>query len=335
MTENPRVVQGFIDIYGDWIDGYRVDGFRIDTARHVNPEFWRAFVPAMLKRARAKGMPNFHIFGEVAAEGVDVAQLARHTRVDKLPSVLDFGFAGCGAGKCWRGNAGTSAAGAPVCRRWSVRRRRAGGAATADLHRQSRFRPLRLAGAAARGRRSRDDEMLQRVMLSNAMLFLLRGVPVVYYGDEQGFVGHGIDQAARQDMFASQVASYNDQSLLGTASTTCAGQFRRAASRCTGRSPRSHHWRKQYAALRRGRQVVRAQSKEPGLFAASRIGSDGREILLAFNTSTLPLTRRWKIEAGTRAFKALHGDCPRPDAPGSVKMQLQPFGLPGLRGGAP
>ena len=41
-------------------------------------------------------------------------------------------------------------------------------------------------------------------MLSNAMLFLLRGVPVVYYGDEQGFVGHGIDQDSRQDLFASQ-----------------------------------------------------------------------------------------------------------------------------------
>src|SRR6187549_1294883 len=94
MTENPRVVEGFIDIYGDWIERFRIDGFRIDTARHVNPEFWRVFVPAMLKRARARGIPNFHIFGEVAADGVDVAQLARHTRVDKLPSVLDFGFAG-------------------------------------------------------------------------------------------------------------------------------------------------------------------------------------------------------------------------------------------------
>ena len=112
MTENPRVVQGFIDIYGDWIERYRIDGFRIDTARHVNPEFWQAFVPAMLKRARASGIPNFHIFGEVAAEGVDVAQLARHTRVDKLPSVLDFGFAGARAARrwpamraprCWRG----------------------------------------------------------------------------------------------------------------------------------------------------------------------------------------------------------------------------------------
>ena len=31
-----------------------------------------------------------------------------------------------------------------------------------------------------------------------------RGVPTIYYGDEQGFVGDGGDQDAREDMFASQ-----------------------------------------------------------------------------------------------------------------------------------
>lgn len=54
FTENPRVVAGFIEVYGQWIDDFGVDGFRIDTARHVNPEFWQAFVPAMLARAKAR-----------------------------------------------------------------------------------------------------------------------------------------------------------------------------------------------------------------------------------------------------------------------------------------
>src|SRR4029077_8162377 len=90
MTEKPRVVQGFIDIYGDWIERYRIDGFRIDTARHVNPEFWQAFVPAMLRKARAAGVPNFHIFGEVAADGIHGGDMARATGGDKLPSVSGF-----------------------------------------------------------------------------------------------------------------------------------------------------------------------------------------------------------------------------------------------------
>ena len=41
FTEHPRVVQGFIDIYGQWIDDFGIDGFRIDTAKHVNPQFWQ------------------------------------------------------------------------------------------------------------------------------------------------------------------------------------------------------------------------------------------------------------------------------------------------------
>jgi len=324
MTENPRVVEGFIAIYGDWIERYRIDGFRIDTARHVNPEFWRAFVPAMLRRARAKGIPNFHIFGEVAAEGVDVAQLARHTRVDKLPSVLDFGFAGAMTEVLAR-DAGT----AVLARLYADDGIYEGGAPAAlrlptftGNHDFGRFAYLvRQARPTAR-----DEEVLQRVLLSNAMLFLLRGVPVVYYGDEQGFIGHGIDQAARQDMFPSQVASYNDQVLLGTASTTAQANFdalhpiyRQIAALAT--------WRKQYPGLRRGQQVVRAQTKSPGLFAASRIGSDGREILLAFNTSNTPITAQVEIEASTRSFTSLHGDCPAPNAVGSVNIRLQPFGF--------
>ena len=66
-----------IEIFGSWIDRFGVDGFRIDTARHVNPEFWQAFVPAMLERARAKGIPNFHIFGEVADDDWPARQARR------------------------------------------------------------------------------------------------------------------------------------------------------------------------------------------------------------------------------------------------------------------
>ena len=76
FTEHPRVVQGMIDIYGAWIDKYHVDGFRIDTAQHVNAEFWQHFVPAMLARARKNGIPNFHIFGEVATGDMDPAHTA-------------------------------------------------------------------------------------------------------------------------------------------------------------------------------------------------------------------------------------------------------------------
>ena len=130
----------------------------------------------------------------------------------------------------------------------------------------------------------------------------------------------------------SQVASYNDQALLGTASTTAQANFdalhpiyRQIAALAT--------WRKQYPALRRGQQVVRAQSKAPGLFAVSRIGSDGREILLAFNTSNVADHRPGGDRtASTRSFTSLHGECPTPNAPGRLKIQPPAFGFPRVRG---
>src|SRR5207244_4024629 len=36
FTENPRVVDGFIDIYETWIRDFRIDGFRMDTMKHVD-----------------------------------------------------------------------------------------------------------------------------------------------------------------------------------------------------------------------------------------------------------------------------------------------------------
>jgi len=323
MTENPRVVKGFIDIYGDWISNYRLDGFRVDTARHVNPEFWRAFAPAMLQRARSKGIPNFHIFGEVAAETVDVAQLARHTRVDKFPSVLDFAFARA-VEESVAGNAGTTV----LARLYQDDGLYEGGAPAAlrlptftGNHDFGRFAWLVKRARPQAG----DDEILQRVMLSNAMLFLLRGVPVVYYGDEQGFIGHGVDQDCRQDMFASQVASYNDQGLLGSTSTTAGANFN-ALHPLYKQISGFASLRKQYVELRRGRQVVRSQSREPGMFAASRIGNDGRELLVAFNTSMAPVTARVQVEVHTRNLKALIGECPAPDVPGSVRLTIPPLG---------
>src|SRR3546814_16108958 len=77
---------------------------------------------------------------------------------------------------------------------------------------------------AVRGKIS-DDELLRRATLANALLLFSRGVPVIYYGDEQGFTGDGNDQDAREDMFPSQVTSYNDNRLIGSKATPASDNF--------------------------------------------------------------------------------------------------------------
>ena len=51
FTEHPDVVAGMIDIYRDVITEFDVDGFRVDTAKHVNDEFWFEFLPAIYQQA--------------------------------------------------------------------------------------------------------------------------------------------------------------------------------------------------------------------------------------------------------------------------------------------
>jgi glycosidase len=324
MTENPRVVRGFIDIYSDWIDKYGVDGFRIDTARHVNPEFWQSFVPAMLARAKAKGIPNFHIFGEVATSDIDVALLAKHTRVDKLPTVLDFAFARAVADTV-AGAAGTDT----FTRLFDNDALYEGGVATAlqlptflGNHDMGRFAHyVRKANPKAS-----DEEALKRVVLGHAMLMTLRGVPTIYSGDEQGFAGDGIDQDAREPMFPSKVASYNDNKLVGTKATTAESNFDQ-------RHPIYQILAKLSAlrlgtpALTRGRQIIRNYEEKPGLFAVSRIDpSAKREVLIAFNTSTAAITRNVEVSIDSVNFRSLHGGCAaKANAPGSYSVTIAPL----------
>jgi neopullulanase len=324
MTENPRVLQGFIDIYSQWIKEFGIDGFRIDTARHVNSEFWMAFAPAVTREAQARGIPNFHIFGEVAIDLIDPAPLARATRVDKLPTVLDFAFRAAVIASLANGVGSDK-----LATMFNGDALYEGGEATAlqlptfvSNHDAGRFAHY----VRKSNRRASDAEVLQRTLLAHAMLFTLRGVPVIYSGDEQGFVGDGIDQDAREDMFSSQVASYNDNVLLGTKATTAQRNFDRTHPIYTAIAQLSA-LRREHAALRRGKQIVRNYSDKPGLFAVSRIDPQSqRELLIVFNTSPVPVQGNVEVDARTKAFTALKGSCgPRPAVPGMYEVRLEPL----------
>jgi glycosidase len=324
MTENPKVIAGMIDIFGGWIDRFAVDGFRIDTAKHVNAAFWRSFVPAMQARAKANGIPNFHIFGEVTA-GMEPGYLARWTKIADYPAVLDFAFQNA-VMQTVAENKPTSVLAALFEGDVLYAKEQA----TAHIlptflgnHDQGRFgRWVRLGNPQAS-----DDEVLKRTMLGNAMLLTLRGVPTIYYGDEQGFAGDGNDQDAREDMFASKVATYNDNTLIGSKATTATANFdqRQPLYRQIAELAKL---RVATPALTRGRQVTRAGGDGPGLFAVSRFDPDtGREVVVAFNTSPQPLTQAVQVEVGSSDFTTLAGSCTaRASAPGSLVLTLPAFG---------
>jgi glycosidase len=171
-----------------------------------------------------------------------------------------------------------------------------------------------------------DAEALQRTLLAHAMMFTLRGVPVVYAGDEQGFAGDGIDQDAREDMFPSKVAVYNDNVLLGTKATTAQSNFDRSHPLYAAIAQLSA-LRRDHAALRRGQQILRSYGEKPGVFAVSRMDPAKQgEILIAFNTSTTPLQVNVEVDVRSKAFTSLKGTCAaQPTVPGSYKVTLEPL----------
>ncbi|WP_265561663.1 alpha-amylase family glycosyl hydrolase [Sphingomicrobium arenosum] len=325
FTENPLVMGGMIEIFGDWIDRFGVDGFRIDTARHVNNEFWQAFLPAMEARSEAAGIPHFHMFGEVYSDETTPGYLARYTHMAAFPALLDFAFS-ASAIETIGGEAGTDV----WARLFEEDVLYRGGFETAKTlptflgnHDKGRFSGL----IKERRPDISQDELLKRVMLGHAMLLTLRGSPVIYYGAEQGFVSDGNDQLARETMFPSRVAEYNDNDLLGTEATTAEENFDREhplyreIARLAG-------LRKASPALRQGRQVTRGYGETPGLFAASRFDPQtGREVLLLFNTSNEAIDGQVLVETGSMEWTSLVGECvSTSSAPGSVRYALPPLG---------
>lgn len=325
FTEHPRVRAGMIEIFSGWVRDFGIDGFRIDTARHVDPGFWQAFVPAIEKVAHENGIPNFTMFGEVYKDVPDSGYIAQYTRRDKLPAVLDFAFQAA-----MRELLGRDQGTVVLAHMFDGDVLYEGGEDAArnlptflGNHDMGRFSTLIKADKPDIS----QEELFQRVMLGHAMMLSLRGAPVIYYGDEQGFVGDGGDQLAREDMMPSKTAVYNDNDLIGTDATTAASNFDESHPLFALIAEFSAI-RRNHPALTRGKQVVRHYEQGPGIFAVSRFDPvDGTEYLAVFNTGSAPRDVNVALGYGARGLETLSGACPaQVTAPGSAAFTLPAFG---------
>ncbi|MFF5674985.1 pullulanase-type alpha-1,6-glucosidase [Streptomyces hygroscopicus] len=87
-TERPEVVRGMEKIYQKWVDDFDVDGFRVDTAKNVNMEFWTQWATALDRYAAKKGRDGFFLFAE--AFSADPAVTAPYLTQGRLDGTLDF-----------------------------------------------------------------------------------------------------------------------------------------------------------------------------------------------------------------------------------------------------
>lgn len=300
-TERPEVVSGMEKIYEKWVRDFDIDGFRIDTVKHVDLDFWTQWATALDTYAARHGREDFFMFGEVYS--ADTAITSPYVTQGRLDATLDFPFQEAARQYASQG--------APASKLAAV----FGDDYRYTTDKANAYEQVTFLGNHDMGRigtflkqdnpKAGDAELLKRARLANELMFLSRGNPVVYYGDEQGFTGAGGDKDARQTMFASKTADYLDDDELGTDRTHASDAYDTghpvyrsiaALSELTRKNP----------ALRDGIQTERYA--EGSVYAFSR--TDPRhssEYVVATNNGTAAKTVQLPTESARTDFRTLYG----------------------------
>ncbi|GIE92560.1 pullulanase-type alpha-1,6-glucosidase [Paractinoplanes rishiriensis] len=296
-TERPEVVRGMTKIYADWIRDTGIDGYRLDTVKHTNLDFWPQFAAGIEKAAP----DDFFMFGEVYSADQEIE--STYVRQGGLPAILDFSFQE--AAKAFVTGAGSAQVLSDLYAKDSLYTARDTHADRLPTflgnHDMGRIGSFIAAGGTDASTHLRRDQ------LAHELMFLTRGQPVVYSGDEQGFTGPGGDKDARQDLFASKTADYLDDDLIGTDRTHAQSNYN-TAHPIYRTIAALGELRAKHPALTSGVQTTRFAADGPGIFAASRLDPGKRnEYVVAVNNATTAQTVTIDTWSAGANFRGIYG----------------------------
>ena len=281
-TEKPQVWKGWAQVYSKWLTDYGISGFRVDTARHVDDKFFKNWSPLIHKSAASAGIDNFTIFGE--AYEYNPFNLMEYVRRNKIQTVLDFPF---------QAKATEFASGYSNALTLSMLFDKDDYYTSATSSASNLVTFLgnhdvgRVGFTIGRKRIQPQGQLLPRVNLANALLYFTRGIPAVYYGDEVGMTGSnsGNDQFARQDMFATEIELWKDETRVGGSPIGNGDSFA-----ATNTSPVAIYL-KEISELRRANPalangIMLTRHSINSLFVVSKKEPvENREYIVAFNNS--------------------------------------------------
>ncbi|MEU8590698.1 pullulanase-type alpha-1,6-glucosidase [Streptomyces sp. NPDC048664] len=302
-TERPEVVSGMERIYQRWVRDFDIDGFRIDTVKHVDMPFWTQWATALDRYAAAHGRKHFFMFGEVYS--ADPAVTSPYVTQGRLDATLDFPFQD--AARAYASQGGSARRLASVFAddyRYTTDKANAYEQVTFlgnhDMGRIGSF--LKQDNPAAS-----DAQLLRKDEFANELMFLSRGNPVVYYGDEQGFTGAGGDKDARQTMFASKVPDYLDDDEIGTDRTHASDSYDTRAPLYEQISALAK-LRRDNPALTDGVQTERYAADGPGIYAFSRTdAASGADYVVALNNAGDTRRATFETSSAGMVYRGIHG----------------------------
>jgi len=280
-------------VYKYWIAYADLDGFRIDTVKHMDPGAVRYFASVIHEFAQSVGKENFYLIGEItggrqrAFNTLEETGLNAALGIDDIPDKLEFMVKGYRNPEEYFNLFRNSILVNKESHVWF----RDKVVTLFDDHDQ-----VRKGGYKARF--AAGDERWQKLLLNVlAVNAATMGIPCIYYGTEQGFDGQGdSDRYLREAMFGGEFGAFGSRGVhffneehpvfLGMAAIL--------------------RLRREKIALRRGRQYLREISGDGVLFGLPRmLGGqirsivpwsrlfDDQEILLAINTDPDHPRRAW------------------------------------------
>jgi glycosidase len=297
------VLDTLIKVYKYWIAVADIDGFRLDTVKHMESSATAIFCNAVREYARRIGKQNFFIFGEVVADDETLQRyLGRNSRIEgtnerfpSLDAALDFplyfvmeetikGFLNPAELRDRYERFKTQYADHGQAGQYFV--------TFVDNHDQM-SRPYR--------RFLNNNPFPEQAVLAIGYLLTSQGVPCIYYGTEQGFDGGGDnDSYVRECMFGGMWGAFDSTER----------HFFKPSHPIYKSIAAIAAIRKNEPALRYGRQYFREISGDGTNFghpshgkctlAYSRI-LDDTEILIALNLETSPRADYITVDANLNA----------------------------------
>jgi alpha-amylase len=306
-TERQDVRDAMVEAYARWVELTDIDGFRIDTLKHVEHGFWADFSPRVRARLALRGKQRFLMFGE-AFDGDD-ALIASYTRPGEMDSVFYFSQKFRVYRDIFQCEGPTTQLEGVLMDRMRnyphPAQENGAGAPPSQLlvnffdnHDVPRF----LAGvldedpnSCPPGRvRSEDDRarLLKKMHIALAFMFAQDGLPCIYYGTELDM--RGANDPSNREVLWEFARDYRT-ALDGTPSPT--GPLTNDFARDFPTNGATFQWisrlakiRSAYSPLRRGSMNVKWTTNRPtnaddgGMLAFERTDDSG-SVLVVINTS--------------------------------------------------
>ena len=286
-----------IEVYKYWLALLDIDGYRIDTVKHMDDGAVRLFASAIHEFAELIGKDRFLLIGEITGSRDDAYRKLQVTGIDSALGIADV-----------QGALGDMVKGKVIPETYFSLFRN-----SINIGKRSHtwFRNKvvvmlddhdKVIQGSNKSRFCAFDEGDQLIIPAIATNLMTLGIPCIYYGSEQKFDGNGSgdgsDEYIREDMFGGPFGAFRSK---GRHFFDVSGDVYKAVAAITA-------IRRKNITLRRGRQYLRDISGDGTNFGppsfvggATRISSviawsrllDDEEFVLAINTDTNNALEVW------------------------------------------